>query len=249
MRILVYGAGVLGSLYAARLKQAGQGWAGVPWALTSELSGQYLAAGKGGRSSPQTVTASLRGGWQGGAVRVDALSLRADAAQANLKGVATYAQPEKSGERWTWNTQAQLQGRWSLMFFGFTNCPDICPTTLTLMAQVEKALSDLPSPPQIVFVSVDPRRDTPAQVSNYIRFFSPSFVGLTGEQMQIDQLTKAMGVPVAIHDLGNGAYSVDHAATLFLLDPQARMTAIFSPPHTVETLSGDLRMVISKLKS
>ncbi len=146
-------------------------------------------------------------------------------------------------------TQAQLQGRWSLMFFGFTNCPDICPTTLTLMAQVEKALSDLPSPPQIVFVSVDPRRDTPAQVSNYIKFFSPSFIGLTGEQAQIDQLTKAMGVPVAIHDLGNGAYSVDHAATLFLLDPQARMTAIFSPPHTVETLSDDLRMVISKLKS
>lgn len=94
---------------ADSLKQAGQGWASVPWALTSELSGQYLAAGKGGRSSPQTVTASLRGGWQGGAVRVDALSLRADAAQANLKGVATYAQPEKSGERWTWNTQAQLQ--------------------------------------------------------------------------------------------------------------------------------------------
>jgi protein SCO1/2 len=86
-------------------------------------------------------------------------------------------------------------------------------------------------------------------MNNYIRFFSPAFVGLTGEQAQIDLLTKTLGVPVEIHDLGNGAYTVDHAATLFLLDPQARMTAVFSPPHTVATLSTDLRNTISQLKS
>lgn len=146
-------------------------------------------------------------------------------------------------------TRAQLSGHWSLLFFGFTNCPDVCPTTLTTLAQVEKALADLPEAqrPRMVFVSVDPKRDTPAQVDTYIKFFSPGFVGLTGEPSQIEHFTRAMGVPVQIHDAGNGAYTVDHAATLFLLDPQARMTAVFSPPHTTSTLAGDLRTAIVAL--
>jgi protein SCO1 len=146
-------------------------------------------------------------------------------------------------------TRAQLTGHWSVLFFGFTNCPDICPTTLTTLAQVEKALVDLPvaQHPQIVFISVDPKRDTPAQVASYIKFFSPDFVGLTGEPSQVEQFTRAMGVPVQIHDTGDGAYTVDHAATLFLLDPQARMTAVFSPPHQVNALAGDLRTAITTL--
>lgn len=145
-------------------------------------------------------------------------------------------------------TRAQLGGRWSLLFFGFTSCPDICPTTLSTLAQVDKLLADLPDTqrPQIVFVSVDPGRDTPAQVGNYLHFFNPAFIGLTGEQTQIELLTRMLGVPVAIHDSGNGTYTVDHAATLFLLDPQARMTAVFSPPHSVELLARDLRTVVSQ---
>jgi protein SCO1/2 len=146
-------------------------------------------------------------------------------------------------------TRAQLNGHWSVLFFGFTNCPDVCPTTLTTLAQVEKALADLPEAqrPHMVFVSVDPKRDTPAQVASYTKVFSPGFVGLTGESAQIDQFSRAMGVPVQIHDSGNGAYTVDHAATLFLLDPQARLTAVFSPPHTVNALAGDLRTAIVAL--
>jgi protein SCO1/2 len=146
-------------------------------------------------------------------------------------------------------TRSQLAGHWSVLFFGFTNCPDICPTTLSLLAQVEKTLQNLPTTqrPQMVFVSVDPKRDTPAQVASYIKFFSPDFVGLTGELTQVEQFTRAMGVPVQIHDSGNGAYTVDHAATMFLLDPQARLTAVFSPPHQVNTLTSDLRTVITTL--
>lgn len=144
--------------------------------------------------------------------------------------------------------RAALIGHWSVLFFGFTHCPDICPTTLTMLAQVEKTLADLPEAqrPKMVFVSVDPKRDTPEQVGKYIQFFSPTFIGLTGQQARVDELTKAMGVPVAIHDPGNGAYTVDHAATLFLVDPQARMTAVFSPPHQVATLTQDLRTVINR---
>jgi len=152
---------------------------------------------------------------------------------------------DSSGQAYT---SAQLHGHWSLLFFGYTSCPDICPTTLSTLAQIDKQLADLPAAkhPQVVFISVDPKRDTPTQVGNYIQFFSPAFIGLTGEQMQIDQLTQAMGVPVEIHDQGNGSYTVDHAATLFLLDPQARMTAVFSPPHQVEALARDLRTVITQ---
>lgn len=145
-------------------------------------------------------------------------------------------------------TGAQLQGHWSLLFFGYTSCPDICPTTLSTLAQVDQVLANLPTVqhPQIVFVSVDPKRDTPQLVHNYIHFFNPNFIGLTGEPMQIEQLTQAIGVPVQIHDTG-GVYTVDHSATLFLIDPQVRMTAIFSPPHSVDTLANDLRTVVSQL--
>jgi protein SCO1 len=145
--------------------------------------------------------------------------------------------------------RARLNGHWSLLFFGYTSCPDVCPTTLSTLAQVDQQLADLPVEQrlQIVFLSVDPQRDAPAQVGRYVKFFSPDFIGLTGAPQQIEQLTHALGVPFAIHDSGNGAYTVDHSATLFLLDPQARMTAVFSPPHSVATLTGDLRTVITQL--
>lgn len=143
--------------------------------------------------------------------------------------------------------RAQLTGHWSLLFFGYTSCPDICPTTLSSLAQVQTQLIGLHDSQrlQVVFVSVDPKRDTPEQVGRYVKFFNPEFIGLTGTTAQIELLTKAMGVPFAVHD-SDGAYTVDHAATLFLLDPQARMTAIFSPPHNVATLSSDLRAVITQ---
>lgn len=144
-------------------------------------------------------------------------------------------------------TRANLEGHWSLVFFGYTSCPDICPTTLSLLAQVEKQLGDLSAAqrPRIVFVSVDPKRDTPAQVGNYIHFFSPTFIGVTGSPERLEQFTKSMGVPVAFHDTGNGSYTVDHAATLFLLDSKARVTAVFSQPHALDVLSADIRSVVT----
>jgi protein SCO1/2 len=143
---------------------------------------------------------------------------------------------------------SQLMGHWSLLFFGYTSCPDVCPTTLTTLAQVHQQLIDLADSKrlQMVFVSVDPKRDTPAQVGQYVKFFNANFVGLTGTPQNIEQFTNAMGVPVAIHDSGNGAYTVDHAATLFLLDPQARLAAVFSPPHDTATLATDLRAVVNQ---
>jgi protein SCO1/2 len=143
-------------------------------------------------------------------------------------------------------TLANLQGHWSLLFFGYTTCPDICPTTLSTLAQVEKKLSDMPDPkrPQMVFVSVDPQRDTPANVQRYVKFFSPHFTGVTGESKKVQALTAAVGVPVIITPTESGSYTVDHSATLFAVDPKGRIAAVFSPPFMVDALSADLRRLV-----
>jgi protein SCO1 len=137
----------------------------------------------------------------------------------------------------------RLRGRWSLMFFGFTSCPDVCPTTLGLLAQVEKRLADLPSEerPQVILVSVDPQRDTPEQLASYVKFFSPSFVGVTGAEAAIKQFTRAMGVPVAITPTGGGSYTVDHSAAVFVINPAGELRALFSPPLSPDALAADLR--------
>lgn len=145
-------------------------------------------------------------------------------------------------------TQALFVGRWSIVFFGYSSCPDVCPTTLMQLAQVNKTLADLDANtrPQFVFISVDPKHDTSNQLAAYLNFFSPEFVGLTGTQQQIDALTKTLGVPVMYQALDNGAYTIDHAATLFVVDPQARLSAVFTPPYNVSVLAADLRRLVKQ---
>jgi protein SCO1/2 len=144
---------------------------------------------------------------------------------------------------------SRLKNHWSLLFFGFTRCPDVCPTTLGVLAQTEKSLADLPADrrPQVILVSVDPQRDTPEQLASYVRFFDPSFVGVTGTQGAIDALTRALGVPVAISKSpsGNGDYSVDHSAAIFLIDPQGAMRALFSTPHEPAIIAADYRRIVA----
>jgi protein SCO1/2 len=140
---------------------------------------------------------------------------------------------------------ARLQGHWSLMFFGFTSCPDVCPATLGILAQTEKLLADLPAAqrPQVILVSVDPQRDTPTQMSAYVKFFSPSFVGLTSSQETIDKFARQMGVPVAINRNSDGTYTVDHSAAIFVINPSGAMRALSSPPHSPQLLADDYRRI------
>lgn len=137
----------------------------------------------------------------------------------------------------------RLRGRWSLLFFGFTSCPDVCPMTLGILAQVEKQLIDLPAQqhPQIVLISVDPKRDTPEQLSKYLGFFSPKFVGVTGAQETVDEFARQMYVPVAITPLAEGGYTVDHSASIFVVGPDGALRALFSPPHSPDVLAADFR--------
>jgi protein SCO1/2 len=140
----------------------------------------------------------------------------------------------------------RLKNRWSLLFFGFTNCPDICPQTLTVLAQVEKRLHDLPKSqaPQVVLVSVDPDRDTPEQIKKYVGYFSPSFVGVTGSSENVQAFAQALSAPVAIHPLGDGAYTVDHSAAIFLIDPDGALHALFSAPHDPSKIAADVRRIV-----
>lgn len=141
----------------------------------------------------------------------------------------------------------RLRGHWSILFFGFTSCPDVCPTTLALLAQVEKQLTDLPAGrrPHIVLVSVDPQRDTPERLARYVQSFSPTFTGVTGEQQAVHEFALRMGVPVAISSLPDGNYTVDHSAAIFVIDPSGALRALSSTPHSVALIAEDYRSIVA----
>lgn len=142
--------------------------------------------------------------------------------------------------------RANLRDHWSLLFFGFTNCPDVCPNTLSLLSQVNKQLIDLPQSrrPQVVFVSVDPQRDSADKVGAYARFFNTDFVGVTGALEEIDNFTKAIGVPVARVALDTGGYTVDHSGAVFAIDPDGALRALFSSPRDATELASDYRRLV-----
>jgi protein SCO1/2 len=144
---------------------------------------------------------------------------------------------------------ARLNGRWSLMFFGFTHCGDICPTTLALLASVSKSVADLPAAeqPQIIFVSVDANRDKPDVVKRYVEGFRADLIGVTGDQKQLDAFTASLGVPSAIRQLEVG-YAVDHSASILAFNPRGEFQALFSAPHTVDGLAGDYRRLVGAEK-
>lgn len=142
----------------------------------------------------------------------------------------------------------RLEGRWSLLFFGFTHCPDICPTTLAELAEVRRLLGDLApaEQPRVVFVSVDPARDSPAALARYVAHFDPAFTGVTGDAAAIRHLTQALGLPVFIGaPATDGSYAVDHGAAIFIVDPEAAWRAVSSAPHSAEGLALDYRRIVA----
>lgn len=141
-----------------------------------------------------------------------------------------------------------LRGHWSLVFFGFTNCPDLCPTTLTMLAAMEKTMLAAADPvrPSVVFVSVDAARDTPEQLARYIPNFDPEFTGVTArDQASIEALTARMGVAASIQLLPDGSYSVDHSAAIFVVNPAGQLTAILTGPFTAEAVRSDFRRMVA----
>lgn len=136
-------------------------------------------------------------------------------------------------------TRDSLRGHPTLVFFGFTHCPDVCPATLAKLAQVKQAAA-LPEL-RVLLVSVDPERDTPQALAAYVGAFDREFTGVTGDPQAVAQLTKSFGVATARTELPGGSYTVDHSAAVFLLDAQGRMVAVFTPPFEVARMAEDLQ--------
>ncbi|HEY0800571.1 MAG TPA: SCO family protein, partial [Steroidobacteraceae bacterium] len=142
---------------------------------------------------------------------------------------------------------ANLRGHWSLMFFGYTNCPDFCPTTLAMLAAFEKQLRAANAvPPQVIFVSVDAQRDTPAQLAKYVPYFDPEFIGLTAvDQPAIEAVAKQWGVAVMVQPAKDGNYTVDHSGAIFVIDPSGKLAAVLSGPFTLDALQSDFKRIVA----
>jgi protein SCO1/2 len=138
-------------------------------------------------------------------------------------------------------TLQNLRGHPTLLFFGFTNCPDVCPTTLATLAQAERS-SPLPNA-KVVFISIDPQRDSAENMSVYLGAFSKDFIGARGDEAELAPLLKSLSAIAAQEKLPDGGYTMDHSATLYLLDTQARLAAVFSPPFKTADLTTDLHRI------
>jgi protein SCO1/2 len=144
-------------------------------------------------------------------------------------------------------TLQSLRGEPALVFFGFTHCPDVCPTTLATLAQARKVSGDASL--RVLLISVDPARDTPEILKQYVQAFAPDFLGATGSQQAIDAVTRDFGVAVQKVEMPGGDYTMDHSAAVFLLNDQARIAAIFTPPIDPRTLASDLKSVAAELRT
>ncbi len=140
---------------------------------------------------------------------------------------------------------ARIQGKWSLVYFGFTHCPDICPTTLAKLAKVVNLLDeDIREQTQVLLVSVDPARDTPEKLVEYMSYFNEDFVGVTGEFLNIIGLTQNLNVAFNKVMLDEGDYTVDHTGNLVLINPNGHYHGFFKPPFELSTLKTTYQSIV-----
>jgi protein SCO1/2 len=139
-------------------------------------------------------------------------------------------------------TLSDWRGRWSVVYFGYASCPDVCPTTLASFKAAWKILGEqgLRDRVSIDFISVDPQRDTPEQLGKYVAFFSPDFVAATGTDEQLTALTRSLGLIYSRTTGSDGAIEVDHSGSAVIIDPQARLVGIFRPPFAPASVARDL---------
>ena len=141
--------------------------------------------------------------------------------------------------------RGDLIGHWTVVFLGFTHCPDVCPTTLAVLKRAQDRWAAIPaaSRPRILFVSADPERDTPERVGRYAHGFHPDTLAATGPLPQVEAFAKAlslvfMKVPGPSGDARD--YTIDHSAALVLIDPQGRMAGVIQPPLQADAIAADL---------
>lgn len=142
---------------------------------------------------------------------------------------------------------SRFRGRWTYVFFGYTSCPDVCPTTLTVLAEARRTLADLPPElrPGVLLVTVDPARDDPARLAAFVRHFDAGFHAVTGDAPGVDGLVRALKAGYARVPLPGGGYTMDHSASLFLVGPQGRLVATSGAPHDAAVIARDYRALVA----
>jgi protein SCO1/2 len=138
-------------------------------------------------------------------------------------------------------TDQTYRGKWLLIYFGYTYCPDACPTALNNMSVALKKLGPDASRLQPLFITVDPKRDTAQVMADYLKSFDPRIVGLTGSQAQTDSVVKAYRVYVAPQNTGGSDYLVDHTAAFYLMDPEGRFLNVISSGASGDEIAARLR--------
>lgn len=141
---------------------------------------------------------------------------------------------------------SDLNGRWTMLFFGYTFCPDVCPTSLHLLKELRSKLAGRTvTLPQVVMVSVDPR-DDPQTLSRYTSAFDPAFIGATADDVGLAPLVKHLGVYYLRHDKdGKAGYVIDHSAAIYLIDPRGRLKAVFPAPQTLPAMLQDYLALVT----
>ncbi len=144
-------------------------------------------------------------------------------------------------------SDATYRGRWMLLYFGYTFCPDVCPTELQTIAAALGKLGDDNAKVVPIFVTVDPARDTPAVLAKYVHLFDKRLIGLTGTPAEIEQAARAYRVYYAKDGGRSGAaYAVDHSSFVYLMDPRGRLAALFNQDTSADDMAARIRARISR---
>ena len=142
---------------------------------------------------------------------------------------------------------ASLQGHWTMVFFGFTNCGTICPTTMANLAKMYHLLEDkgVKKLPQVVMVTVDPERDSLEKLARYVNSFDPHFYGARGDEASIKVMTRELGIAYAKIVQNSQNYNIEHTGTVILFNPEGKLSAFFTTPHEVSLLVKDYLLLVS----
>jgi protein SCO1/2 len=177
-----------------------------------------------------------------------ALALEAGTFLPKPKALKPFTLIDQNGKPFTLDN---LRGHWTFLAIGYTSCPDICPTTLATFRALSRQITPTGAKPaaQFVFVSVDPGRDTPERLAQYVHYFAPAFLGATGSDRSLQALTGQLGLPYArVEEKGSAlGYLMDHSAAIVLIDPWARYIAIFSSPHDPKAMAADFAAIVADL--
>lgn len=145
--------------------------------------------------------------------------------------------------------QASLRGHWTLLFFGYSQCPEICPRTLAIVSDLfrSKPNANAAAKAQFVFVSLDSKSDTVPELQTFLKRFHPDFIGLTGDENEVKNLAKACRIYSWTDPAPNAAGQkvIDHSGTLLLINPEGKLQAMFSPPHDSNILAKELKVLMN----